>query len=117
MYPEVKKILTVEEQKEVINAATKDDHSIHLPTHKIVKNGEVVGAWSLGSIPLVMTWNDTKKINSRESLLIQNAINSIMNDRGQEQYFIACDENSNYRKYMERCGYKLFWKTDIFVKG
>ena len=113
--PIIKKIKTLEEKQEVIDAAVADNHNFYIPTHAVIKNNEIVGAWSLGAIPLVTAWHKTDGVNAKDSLIINKSICAIMDDRGHQPYIIACDETSPYINYMEKFGYKNPWKTNLFL--
>ena len=113
--PVVKKIRTLEEKQKVIDAAIADNHNFSIATHVLTKGDEIVGAWSLGAIPLVAVWSKTDGINGKDSLIMNKTISAIMNDRSPNPYLIACDESSPYINYMDKLGYKHFWKTNLFL--
>lgn len=116
MYPRVEKIKTIEELKLVIEEGKKDNHNLLNPTHAVKKGDEIVGAWSLAGVPLVTAWNKTDTVNKRDSLQIQNIVNSLMSEKNSDMYLIACDKNSNYTEFMERVGYKPYWETILYIK-
>jgi hypothetical protein len=116
MYPKIRKILTVEDQQKAIEAARADNDNMVFPTHIVEKKGEVVGAWSMAGVPLVMTWQKSDSVTARESLILKNTIDSIMDDRGTSSYFIACNSNSNYYDHMQKFGFEPVWPTNIFIK-
>jgi hypothetical protein len=113
--PTAKKITTEEERDLVIKSALADNDNMIFPTHMVEKNGEVVGGWSLGAIPLVMVWHKSDAIGAKESLILNNTFKSIMNDRAPGSYFIACNDKSPYINHMEKFGYNPVWKTNLFV--
>jgi len=115
--PKARKIRTPEEQQLVINAAIADNDNMTYPTHIIEKGNEVVGGWSLGSIPLVMVWHKSDGINAKESLILNNTFRTIMDDRSPNGYFIACNNNSPYINHMQKFGYSPIWKTNLFVSN
>ena len=117
MIPKVRKIITVEEFDATVKAAQKDSDNMLYPTHIITKDGKIVGGWSLGSMPLVMVWNDTKSFTARDSLTQINTIDAIMNDRGNKHYMIACNSDSPYFSKMEKLGYGKGWPTNLFLKN
>ena len=113
--PKARKIKTEAERKLVINAAIADNDNMTFPTHVIEKDNKIVGGWSLGLMPLVMIWHKSDSINAKESLILNNTFRSIMDDRGQPAYFIACNDQSPYINHMEKFGYNPIWKTNIFA--
>ena len=116
MFPVFKKINTEEERQAVIQAALADNDRMDFPTHAVLKNGEIVGGWCLAGIPLVLGWSHTEKVKVKDSLVIKNTVNSIMNDRGARAYFIACNEKSPYMGHMERFGFHPVWSTNLFFE-
>ena len=116
MYPEVRKILTVEEQQKVIDAAIADNDYMTLPTHVVEKKGEIVGGWNMASVPLVLAWHKSDSVTVRDSFILKNQIDAIMSDRGTPKYFLACNDKSNYYEHLEKFGYTPHWKTNLFIK-
>ena len=116
MYPTIEKIKTIEELELIVAEGKKDNHNLFNPTHVVKKGNNIVGAWSLCGIPFVTAWNKTDSINKRESLQIQSIVNSLMSEKGQDQYLIACDKDSKYTKFMEKVGYKHYWETVLYIK-
>lgn len=113
--PTARKILTAEEHGRVVQAAIADNDSMHYPTHVVEKDGKIVGAWGLGNVPLVMVWHKSDDISPKESMILNNNFRSIMNDRGNQQFFIACNSKSPYIDHMGRFGFKPVWPTNIFL--
>ena len=114
--PTVRRIVSEEERQAVVAAAMADSDNMHFPTHVVLKNNEIAGGWCLAGVPLVMMWNDSKRINARESLVLNNMVGAMMNDRGARTYFIACNDSSPYIGYMEKFGYRPVWPTNIFYR-
>jgi len=112
--PKARKIRTSEEQQLVIDAAIADNHNMNYATHVIEKGNEIVGGWCLGAIPLVMIWNNSNSINAKESLILNNTLRTIMDDRSPNGYLIACDNNSPYISHMKKFGYQPIWETNLF---
>lgn len=116
MYPIVSKIETKEDYEAAIQAAIDDNDMMVFPTHTVRKNGEIVGSISMARIPLVLFWNHKEKVKARDSLIINNTVESILNNNGTNNYFVACNSNSPYYGHVEKFGYKPVWPTNIFVK-
>ena len=113
--PKVRKIKTEEERQLVIDAAIADNDNMKYPTHLVEKNGDIVGGWSLGLMPLVLIWNKSDSINAKESLILKHTLGSIMDDRSPNPYIIACNDHSPYISHMKKFGYKPIWKTNLFI--
>ena len=116
----VRKIKTKEELEYASKAAIDDvGEVIPLPTHVLYnKEGHVVGLWSLASIPLVLAWSHTEKMKKIDSIYNNETIAALMDEKGYERFFIACDKDSPYYKHMDKFGYKnCNWETSMFVKN
>ena len=116
-FPTVKLIQTLDQEARVLQSARDNNHSMICPTHFVERNGEIIGASSLGSIPLVLVWHHNEKVSAKDSMHLKLVYDSIMETKRLPRYFIACDESSPYNKHMNRLGYKHIWKTDIFEGG
>ena len=115
---EVRKIKSKEEFDYASKVAKKDGHYIPYATHVLYnKEGEVVGLWSLASVPLVLVWSDTKKVNKEDSIYHNETIAALMDEKGYTDFFIACDKDSPYYKHMDKFGYESCnWNTSMFIK-
>lgn len=114
--PIARKIVTEEERLLTIQAAKDDNDSMHFPTHMITKGDQIVGGWCLGGIPLVMVWHDRTAVNVKESMILNNTIYTVMNDRSPNGFFIACNDDSPYINHMAKFGYNPIWPTNMFFK-
>ena len=115
--PSVLPVTCPELRVKVVEAGKEDNHDVSVSTHYLVKNGEIVGAWNLGAIPLVMNWQHSKKINARDSLYLQETLDALMRERGHKVYLSACAADSPYRPFMNKLGYELVMSSDIFAKS
>ena len=112
--PILKKITSDEQRIAVVQAALSDNDNMTFPTHVVMKGDKIVGGWCLGGVPLVMCWHSTTEVNAKDSMILNNAVAGIMNDRGVGMYMMACNNESPYINYMERFGLKPVWPTNIF---
>ena len=117
---EVRRIKTKEEY-EYASKVSKEDmgNALPHPTHVLYnKEGDVVGLWSLASIPLVLVWSHTEKIKRIDSMYHNETLAALMDEKGYDNFFIACDKSSPYHKYMDKFGYEsLNWETSMFMKN
>ena len=97
-------------------AAADDNHGVVAPTHVMVKGGEVVGYLSLGAMPTVHLWFDSKQAHASDSLKMMEMGELILQERGVRQYAIACAEESPFTAQMERLGYRKLGATVLWVK-
>ena len=116
---EIRKIKTKEEYAYANKMAEKNGHSVPYATHILHnKEGDVVGLWSLASVPMVFVWHHTEKMNRTDSIYCNETIAALMDEKGINNFFIACDKSSPYYKYMDKFGYEsLDWETCIFSKN
>lgn len=116
---EVRKIKSKEELDYASKMAEKDGHAMPYATHVLYnKEGEVVGLWSLASVPLVLVWSDTKKMQKIDSIYCNETLAALMDEKGYNDFLIACDKDSPYYKHMDKFGYEsLDWETSIFYKN
>ena len=116
-FPIVRAVKTLEQESRVLQAARENNHSMICPTHFVERNGEIIGASSLATVPLVLIWSHTEKLSARDSIHLKMVYDSIMETKGLPRYLVACDETSPYNAHMKRFGFKPFWKTEIFEGG
>jgi hypothetical protein len=115
--PKVRKIKDKEELAKVLQAAKEDNDGCSLPTHVVEKNDEIVGCASIALVPVLMMWHHTKKIGPKESMQLKNTYESILEEKGVNQYIILCNKNSPYNQHMEKFGYESVWETEVFTKN
>ena len=115
-YPVIYKITSKEEQQAVIQAATDDNDAMRLPSHVVMKDGVIAGAYNLGTIPLCVGWHSTTVMNVRDSIIALNAATSIMNDRAPNGYFTTSPSYSPLSNYMEKIGFEAMWPTNLFYR-
>ncbi len=97
--------------------AKLDDHVVVGPTHVVKKDGELLGYISLGSIPMVLLWMDTKRAKVRDSLCVQNFIENMARNGGARQLCIPCATKSPCRPYMDKLGYTSYGQQDLMIKS
>lgn len=112
--PKVKKIKDAAERDAVIKAARENNDGIVLPTHLVEKNGEIIGAASLAVVPVLMIWNHSEKATPKDSMILKNVYEAVMEERGITKYIVLCNKNSPYNGSMKSLGYKPVWETEIF---
>jgi len=115
-YPIVRKVRSIEEQKAAVQAAIDDNDMMRIPSHVIVKDNQIVGAYNIASLPLVVGWHSTTEMKVRDTLIALNAVASIMNDRSVHGYFIASNSNAPVSEYMEKLGHERMWPTNLFYR-
>lgn len=97
-------------------AAAEDAHTVLKPTHVLEKDGKFVGYLSIGAVPVVFTWMDSKNIQARESVNTLAYVEDMLKAVGADCVCIPCWEHSPFYKYMESFGYQKTIQTTMFVK-
>lgn len=99
-----------------IHAAAQADggHAVMKPTHVAVRGKQVVGYGSLGALPMMFAWLDTKQLSARESFALWRAAEEQLKGRG--QVVVPCGTDSPLLPFMEKLGYKKLGTAHIFVK-
>jgi hypothetical protein len=98
-------------------AAQKDNHLVIAPTHVVEKSGEIVGYLSMGVVPLIMTWQDTKKVNARDSVGLMAFMESVMASQRAGVICLPCVSTSPYHPYIEKFGYVKAGEASFFFKN
>lgn len=116
---EVRKIKSKEEQDYAKKEAVNNGFSIHNPSHILYDaQGNVAGAWALGTTPLVQVWSHTNRMKKLDSMYHNETLAALMHEKGCNEFYIACDNYSPYYKHMDKFGYKsLDWQPSMFIKS
>tara|TARA_R100000458_G_scaffold19014_2_gene16612 strand:+ start:10173 stop:10553 length:381 start_codon:yes stop_codon:yes gene_type:complete len=81
----------------VIQAGNADGRHPLYPTHAIIKDEEIVGAFCTFS-PTVYWWMHSTKITNRDSVTIFQSLDTLMNQENHDSYVIPCHPTSSYYK-------------------
>tara|TARA_Y100000310_G_scaffold341874_1_gene442672 strand:+ start:546 stop:944 length:399 start_codon:yes stop_codon:yes gene_type:complete len=95
---EIKPIASIEERDEIFKVSNEWGVSPIFPTHVVRKNGKIVGSFSTHS-PTVYWWMKPG-IQTRESLLVFQACDTLMTQQGYDTYVIPCEKESSYYKLL-----------------
>ena len=80
--PKVRRIHNAQELSDVLALARENNDGCSLPTHVVVKNGEIVGCASIALVPVLMLWHHSDKIGPKESIQLKHTYESIMEEKG-----------------------------------
>lgn len=94
----------VQQQIAVEQAAAADSHTLLSPTHAVKKDGKIIGYVSILAMPIVHAWMDRESATVRDTLATQAQIEAIVRDRGVNQYYMPCQENSPYFPVLRKLG-------------
>lgn len=97
------------EREKLAALAHSDNHALIAPTHVFVKNGELIGYASVGSVPLILPWFDTRRCKAVDSLYFINQLENLtanaMPSNGQNLICVPVVENSPFTPHISRLGY------------
>ncbi len=116
-FPKFRQVDSPDEVQKVLAAVKADNDNLIFPNWVAERHGEIIGAASLGMVPLVMVWNHTQKMTAKDSMHMKLAYDIAMEAKGHRQFWIACNKQSPYNGHMKQLGYKPIWETEIFVGG
>jgi hypothetical protein len=97
-----------------LKQAQLDDHYLLAPTHVVMRDDEVVGAFNTG--PMVNWWMDSKKCGREDSRFVLMALETLQHQNGLNTYIMLCADTSPYKKRMENFGFQEVGATNIFVR-
>lgn len=87
--------------------AAAADHHTTLGITDIVKKGdEIIGHLSIGGVPTVLVWMDSKKANARDSWFVVRFFESILKRNKVKAFLLPCSDKSPMQPYLEQLGYK-----------
>lgn len=98
-------------------AARADGCEVLYPTHYVEKNKEVVGYISLGVIPMVAAWLDSKKVKARDSIQLASFVDDAMTLRGVQIYSMPIHSDSPAIPYFSQIGCIDAGQHTLFLKS
>lgn len=113
----IRPVKRIEDIQAVAAAAAADAHQVIAPTDMVLRGEQVVGYASIGRVPMVHTWVDSRHVRPRESFMLLNFGESIASRQGHESIIVPCWEGSPFSPLMERMGYSKLGTTTLWVKG
>ena len=97
------------------HAAQLNGHLCPCPTHKVVKEGQIVGALSMGVVPVVLVWQHTELVTARDSINLLSVTESIMANNF-KTWLMPCAKDSPYYGLMPKFGYEKGGDFTLFFK-
>jgi hypothetical protein len=118
--PRLKAIRTREELESVHGAAELDGHGLLAPTHVVLKDNVIAGAFSIGGAMLVTMWLDSERLQARQSFSLINTVENItaetMRLRGQPAGAVLVEKSSPFYAVMGGMGYQERGEFVLFTK-
>ena len=100
---------------ELWESAKEDSHIVIAPTQVVVKGGHIVGYASIGAIPMVHVWLDSRHVFARESVGLLEVTERIIRPRA-GAYIMPCSEQSPFYKYMPKLGFTVLGNASLNFK-
>lgn len=97
-------------------AAASDGHTAIVPTHVIVKRGEIVGYASIGAVPVLNVWVHSQKVVKFESVRLLREGEAMLKERGYRFVILPVAENSPFRPYVQKLGYHTLGNASYNIK-
>ena len=97
-------------------AARADAHDVLAPTHVVELDGKVIGYASIGAIPMVNLWLNSKTSRPRDAMSL---LNMVENEAARMRFNVICVPCGNispFRKLMNRFGYNYLMESGFFTK-
>lgn len=105
-----------ETHRKLVNAAAQDQHLVIAPTHVMLRGEEIIGYLSLGALPVVQAWFDSKSGHVLDSLKMIEMGEAIFDSQGVKQFAIGVTEESPFAPHMERLGFTKLGSTVLWHK-
>jgi len=102
--------------KRLVEAAAKDDHLVIAPTHVMMRGEEIIGYLSLGALPVVQAWFDSKSGHVLDSLKMIEMGEAIFDTQGVKQFAVGVQPNSPFAPHMARLGFVELGQTVLWHK-
>lgn len=118
--PRLKRIETRDELQSVRGAAELNGHALLAPTHVVMKDNIITGAFSIGGACLVTMWLDSERLQARGSFSLINTVENItgelMRMRGQGAGAVLVEKTSPFYGVMGGMGYQERGEFVLFTK-
>lgn len=116
-FPRLRKIVDEAERQKVYAAIKADNDNLNHASHVWERGGEIVGAASIGAVPVLLGWHHQSKINARDSFHMFRVYESVFDEKGTTGYYVLVNKGSPYNSFMHQFGFKSIWQTEVFLGG
>lgn len=101
----------------LVAEAARDQHRVIWPTHLAIKQGEIAGYASLGTVALVNLWSHSQRMTNRDSITLWREMEQKARAIGFQAICVPCAEHSPFRPLMPRMGYGFVMESGFFIKS
>lgn len=111
-------VVRTQEQFEAVKAAAAaDNHQVLAPTHAFRLGDTIVASASIGSVPTVHLWADSKSMNARRSLCCFRMVETFCQTLGYRAILVPCAENSPFYPFMPKLGFTRLGTSSLNLKA
>lgn len=110
MYPSINKIQTQNQIERLHKALTSDSHLPFYPSHVVEKEGEIIGALSILSVPMLYVWMHSKVAHARDSYFALQVAENLARNAGATSVVLPCKSDSPFYKYLTSLGFSSLVK-------
>lgn len=105
-----------EQLRQLFEAAKADNHQCIAPTHVMMRGNQIIGYLSLGGVPTVQAWFDSKSGHVLDSLKMIEMGEAILASQGAPGFLVAVSDQSPFYPHMQRLGFEPVFATTLWRK-
>lgn len=102
--------------EKVMFAGREDGHLVLQPNFLVEKNQEIIGAISLGNLPVVSVWMSASKSIPRDCITMMVSVENIARSRGLNILMPLVTPSSPFKNIVEKFGYSQLTTTTLNYK-
>lgn len=100
----------------LLELAREDNHAVIRPTHVMLKDGELIGYASVGGVPLVIFYMNTKKAKATNTFRFERHCEELVRHAGSPLVCAPCSPSSPIYPFMPKLGFVSGGNMDVFIK-
>ncbi len=112
----LKRLVAPEQLAALQAVARADAHQVLMPTHVVCRGDEIIGYGSLGALPTLHVWMDSRKAHASDSLRMLETAETLLENTGAKFVLMPCAVESPFTPHMERLGYTKLGPTVLWIK-
>lgn len=94
-----------------------DGHYVPAITHVVTDNDQVIGAFSVSAAPVLFFWMHTTRAMPIHCFKAFRQAESILRDAGHENPILIIERSSPFYPFLQRLGYGISGKAELFTKS
>jgi hypothetical protein len=98
---------TLQDAEPLVAAAEADGHGVAAPTHVVFKGTQIIGYLSIGVVPTVLLWLDSKECHVRDSLIVMDYYEEYLKHHNVSGFLLPVPKTSPLQPYVEKVQYVL----------